>query len=422
MSTELDTTTVDVDAANAEAFARLDAADPWVIDVAPAREVLPGFRDNLVLTSGAPMPWSAYTGGQREALIGGALFEGLATDREDAIAKFDTGVIEVGACHDYAAVGSLAGIYTASMPVFVVVNRTHGNLGFCNFYEGKEPRRLNYGCYDDGVRDRLRHVNEVLAPVVGDAIRRRGGIALKPLIARALRMGDEVHSRNAAASILFNREILPAVLDMVDQKVAGVRETMLHLAENDYFFLRLSMAAAKASADAMAVPGSTLVSAMAFSCRGFAIKLAGLGDTWFEGPPPIHQGKLFDGHTEDEITWMGGESPITETIGLGGFAQACALSLQEYQGGSPEVMIERNREMYAITHGDNSSYRIPVFSFRGTPTGIDARKVLSTGVLPVMDVGLAGRDGGQIGAGVIRAPRECFADAMAEHTRRFGAS
>lgn len=411
---------IDVDAANATAFARLDGADPWVIDVRPAREVLPGFRDNLVLTSGAPMPWPAYTGGQREALIGGALFEGLATDRDDAIAKFDSGAIEVGACHDYSAVGSLAGIYTASMPVFVVMNRANGNLGFCNFYEGKEPRRLNYGCYDDGVRDRLRHVNDVLAPVVGDAIRRQGGIALKPLIARALRMGDEVHSRNAAASILFNREILPAVLDMVGEKIAGVRETMLHLAENDYFFLRLSMAAAKASADAMVVPGSTLVSAMAFSCRGFAIKLAGLGDTWFEGPPPIHQGKLFAGHTEDEITWMGGESPITETVGLGGFAQACALSLQEYQGGSPEIMIERNREMYAITHGENSTYRIPLFSFRGTPTGIDARKVLATGVLPVMDVGLAGRDGGQIGAGVIRAPRECFADAMAEHTRRFG--
>ncbi|SER27860.1 Protein of unknown function [Mycobacterium sp. 88mf] len=420
ISTDTDAATIDIDAANAEAFARLDAADPWVIDVAPAREVLPGFRDNLVLTSGAPMPWPAYSGGQREALIGGALFEGLATDRDDAIAKFDSGVIEVGGCHDYAAVGSLAGIYTASMPVFVVVNRTHGNLGFCNFYEGKEPRRLNYGCYDDGVRDRLRHVNEVLAPVVGDAIRRQGGVALKPLIARALRMGDEVHSRNAAASILFNREILPAVLDMAGQNIAGVRETMLHLAENDYFFLRLSMAAAKASADAMTVAGSTLVSAMAFSCRGFAIKLAGLGDTWFEGPPPIHQGKLFDGHTEDEITWMGGESPITETVGLGGFAQACALSLQEYQGGAPEVMIERNQEMYAITHGENSTYRIPLFSFRGTPTGIDARKVLDTGVLPVMDVGLAGRDGGQIGAGVIRAPRECFANAMAEHTRRFG--
>jgi hypothetical protein len=408
------------DEANAESFARLNAADPWVVDVRPAREVLPGYRDNLVLTSGAPMAWQNYTGGQREALIGGALFEGLAADRDEAIARFETGEIEVGGCQDYGAVGSLAGIYTASMPVFVVENRAHGNRGFCNFYEGKEPRRLNYGCYDEGVHKRLLHVNTVLAPVVGEAIRRLGGIALKPLIARALRMGDEVHSRNAAASILFNREIMPAILDMVDDHVPGVRETMLHLAENDYFFLRLSMAAAKASADAMVVAGSTLVSAMAFSCRGFAIKLAGLGDTWFEGPPPIHQGKLFDGHTEDEISWMGGESPITETIGLGGFAQACALSLQEYQGGSPEAMIARNREMYAITQGENSTYRIPLFGFRGTPTGIDARKVLETGILPVMDVGLAGCDGGQIGAGVIRAPRECFADAMAEHHRRYG--
>ncbi|WP_308160484.1 DUF1116 domain-containing protein [Mycolicibacterium goodii] len=420
MSTDLAATRIDIEAANAEAFARLDAADPWVIDVRPAREVLPGYRDNLVLTSGAPMPWPAYTGGQREALIGGALFEGLAQTREQAIAGFDEGTIEVGACHDHGAVGSLAGIYTASMPVFVVENRTHGNLGFCNFYEGKEPRRLNYGCYDAGVHQRLEHVNTVLAPVVGEAIRRQGGIALKPLIARALRMGDEVHSRNAAASILFNREILPAILDMVADGVPGVRETMLHLAENDYFFLRLSMAAAKACADAMVTPGSTLVSAMAFSCRGFAIKLAGLGEQWFQGPPPIHQGKLFAGHTDDEITWMGGESPITETIGLGGFAQACALSLQEYQGGSPDIMIERNRQMYTITHGENSTYRIPLFAFRGTPTGIDARKVLTTNTLPVMDVGLAGRDGGQIGAGIIQAPRECFTNAMAEHARRFG--
>jgi hypothetical protein len=406
---------VDVNSANAEAFAKLTAADPWVVDVQPARTAMPGYADNLILTSGAPMSWEDYTGGQREALIGGALFEGLATDRADAIEKFADGTIAIGACHDYGAVGSLAGIYTASMPVFVVENRTHGNVGYCNFYEGKEPRRLNYGCYDEGVHERLLHVNNVLAPAVGEAIRRQGGIQLKPLIARALRMGDEVHSRNAAASVLFSREILPAILDMVADGVDNVRDTMVHLAENDYFFLRLSMAAGKASADAMLTPCSTLVSAMVFSCRGFAIKLAGLAEHWFEGPPPIHQGKLFAGHTEAEITWMGGESPITETVGLGGFAQACALSLQEYQGGSPEIMIERNKEMYAITQGENPDYRIPLFAFRGTPTGVDARKVLETGILPVMDVGLAGRDGGQIGAGVIRAPRECFERAMQQH-------
>jgi hypothetical protein len=413
---------VDVEAANAEAFAKLTAADPWVVDVQPARDIIPGYAENLVLTSGAPMDWEDYRGGQRDALIGGALFEGLATDRADAISKFADGTITVGACHDYGAVGSLAGIYTASMPVFVVENRTHGNIGFCNFYEGKEPRRLNYGCYDEGVHERLLHVNKVLAPVVGEAIRRQGGVALKPLIARALRMGDEVHSRNAASSVLFAREILPAILDMVGEGAPDVRDTMLHLAENDYFFLRLSMAAAKASADAMPTPGSTLVSAMAFSCRGFAVKLAGLGGQWFEGPPPIHQGKLFPGHTEDEITWMGGESTITETVGLGGFAQACALSLQEYQGGSPDIMIERNLEMYRITYGENPDYRIPLFAFRGTPTAVDARKVLATGILPVMDVGLAGKDGGQIGAGVIRAPRECFESALAAHADAFGAA
>lgn len=415
------TATIDADKANKAAFDRLNEADPWVVDVRPAGEVLPGYHSNLVLTSGAPLAWADYTGGQREALIGGALYEGIATDREDAIDGFETGRIEIGGCHDYGAVGSLAGIYTASMPVFVVENRANGNVGFCNFYEGKEPRRLNYGCYDEDVRRQLDEANTVLAPVVGEAIRRQRGVALKPLIARALRMGDEVHSRNAAASVLFNREILPALLAMTKEDYPGVQESVIHLAENDYFFLRLSMAAAKASADAMVEPGSTLVTAMAFSCRGFAIKVAGLGDQWFEGPPPIHEGKVFAGHTEDEITWMGGESPITETIGLGGFAQACAPSLQEYQGGSPQVMIDRNLEMYDITVGENSTYRIPLFSFRGTPTGIDIRKVLDTGILPVMDVGLAGKDGGQIGAGVIRAPRECFELAMAAHTERYGA-
>jgi hypothetical protein len=191
------------------------------------------------------------------------------------------------------------------------------------------------------------------------------------------------------------------------------------MVDNDYFFLRLSMAAAKATADSIVgIDHSTIVSAMAFSCRNFSIRVAGTGDEWFNGPPPITDGRLFAGHTEDEITWMGGESPITETIGLGGLAQACAFSLQSYQGGSAEVMMERNREMYTITAAENKDYRIPVFDFRGTPTGIDVRKVLAAGVLPMMDVGLAGRDGGQIGAGIIRAPRECFeqaADAIAAH-------
>lgn len=413
--------TIDIDSVNADALRRLGSVDPVVVDVQLAADVLPGFEPNLVLTSGAPLRWDEYVGGQRDALIGGAQFEGLAKSRAEAIEGFACGAIRIGSCHDYSAVGSLAGIYTASMPVFVVEDRVTGKHGYCNFYEGKEPRRLNYGCYDQGVHDRLVHVHEVLAPVVGEAVRRSGGIALKSLIARALRMGDEVHSRNAAASLLFSRELLPFLLEMVTSDRDRVQETVGHLAENDYFFLRLSMASAKVTADAIAgLEGSTVVSAMAFSCKGFAIRVAGLEDEWFTGPPPIHEGRLFAGHTEDEITWMGGESPITETVGLGGFAQACALTLQEYQGGSADVMIERNLRMYDITVGENPDYRIPLFGFRGTPTGVDIRKVLSTSILPVMDVGLAGRDGGQIGAGVIRAPRECFQAAADSFSARYG--
>jgi len=411
----------EVAAANARALELMGSADPVVIDVLPAGEALPGYRPNLILTSGAPMPFASYVGGQRDAIIGAAQFEGLAGSRDEAIEGLESGDIEVGGCHDYGAVGSLAGVYSASMPVFVVENRTTGNRGYCNFYEGKEPRRLNYGCYDQGVHDRLLHVHEVLAPIVRDAIRNSGGIPLTSIIARALRMGDEVHSRNAAASVLFLREMMPALLDMVGERPAQVKESVEHLAENDYFFLRLSMAAAKTIADTIVgLPSSTIVSAMNFSCQGFAIRVAGLGDRWFTGPPPIHEGRLFPGHTEDEITWMGGESPITETVGLGGFAQACALSLQEYQGGSPDIMIERNLQMYEITEGESSVFRIPLFSFRGTPTGIDIRKVLATGILPVMDVGLAGRDGGQIGAGVVRAPRECFEAAAAAFIDEYG--
>jgi len=398
-----------IDEANAQAFERLTTADPVVVDVARAGDVLPGYQPHLILTSGAPMPWDQYHGGQREALIGGAQFEGLATTRDEAIAKLDSGEITVGSCHDYSAVGSLAGIYTASMPVFVVENRTTGGRGFCNFYEGNEPRRLNYGCYDEGVHQRLLHVNEVLAPVIGEAIRRQGGVDLTPLMAKALRMGDELHSRNAAASLLFTRELLPALMAMTREGHPKVVDTALHIADNDYFFLRLSMAAAKATADAaVGIPYSTVVTAMAFSCTGFSIRVSSTGNQWFTGPPPLTQGRLFPGHTEDEITWMGGESPITETIGLGGFAQACAFPLQNYQGGSARIMMDRNEEMYTITVGENPDYAIPVFDFRGTPTGIDIRKVLQTGILPLMDVGLAGRDGGQIGAGIIRAPRECF--------------
>jgi hypothetical protein len=409
-------------AANEQAARRMVAAEPVLVDVRPAREVVPGFEPNLVLTSGAPHTFEEYSDGQRDAVVYGALFEGLADDYDDAVRKFGSGAIRVGACQDLGCIGSLAGIYTASMPVFVVDDVANGTRAFCNLYEGENPRRLNYACWGEDVRENLLFLQDVMGPVLGEAVRRSGGISLKPIIRRALHMSDELHSRNTAATVLFTRAITPSLVDVAERRRDDVLRVLAFLRDADYFFLRLSMAAGKATGDAAhGIEASSVVTAMTLSCLGAAIRVSGLGDRWFEGPHCTLEGKLFEGYTEDDIVWMGGESLINETVGLGGFAQAAAFPLQAYQGGSPEAMIARNLEMYEITVGEHTEFRIPFFLYRGTPVGIDVFKVVATGVTPCADVGVAGAGGGQIGAGVVRLPMEVFTDAAAAYDVQYSA-
>jgi Protein of unknown function (DUF1116) len=409
----------DGERANARAVERMCAAEPVLVDVRPAIEVLPGFTPATVLTSGPPLPWEAYTGGQRNGILGGALYEGLASDPTDAAAKLADGRIRLAGCHDHGCVGSLAGIYTASMPVFVVENRLAGNRGFCNLFEGPSPARLNYGVWNADVRRSLDFIRDVVGPTLGEAVRALGGVPLRPIMRRALHMGDELHSRNTAATLLLGRELTPALLDLAPSRPGPVRQLLDYLA-SDYVFLRLSMAASKATADAAhGVEGASVVTAMAFSCREFGIRVSGLGDAWFRAPLPKVEAKLFPGHTEADVEFMGGESVINETVGLGGFAQAAAFALQDYQGGVPDGMVEMNRAMYAITLAEHPEFRIPYLGFRGVPVGIDVHRVVATGVVPVMDIGVAGRKGGQIGAGVLRAPLACFTAAAEAHGRRY---
>jgi hypothetical protein len=406
--------------ANAATLERLWAAEPVLVDVRPMLEVVPGMTPETVLTSGTPLPWEDYYGGQRSGVIGGALHEGLARDEEEADALVRVGKIRVATCHEYGCVGSLAGIYTASMPVFVVENANGGNRAFCNLFEGPSPARLNYGVYNDAVRESLELIRRVVGPLLGEAVRRAGGIPLRPIVRRALHMGDELHSRNTAATLLFTRELFPVLLDLADDRGADVRRTLDYLCSSDYFFLRLSMASSKATADAAhGVEGSSIVSAMTFNCRNFAVRVSGLGDAWFQAPMPPMEPKLFDGYTLADVEYMGGESVINETVGLGGFAQAAAFPLQEYQGGSAERMVETNLEMYEITAGEHPEYKIPFLGFRGVPTGIDVYRVAESCIAPALNIGVAGRGGGQIGAGILRAPLACFEQAVAEHRRRY---
>jgi hypothetical protein len=407
--------------ANLLAHRRMCEAEPVLVAVAAARDAVPGMTDRTILTSGPAVPFARYTGGQRAALVYAALYEGLAGSPADAEQRMDEGDIVIGACHDHGCVGSVAGVFTASMPVFVVQDQVHGTTGFCNFYEGESRNRLNYGAYDDGVRDQLRYIERVIAPTIGAAVERAGGIPLKPIMRRAVHMGDELHSRNTAATLLFGRELFPHLLAAGPDRRDDVLQTLGYLSASDYFFLRLSMASGKAVADAASgIEASSVVTAMSITCRGVSIRVSGLGDQWFDGPFPDVSAKLFDGFTPDDIEWIGGESLINETVGLGGFAQAAAFPLQNYQGGSPEAMIEMNLAMYDITVGENTDYKIPYLRYRGTPTAIDVLKVVETGITPVLDAGLAGRGGGQIGAGIVRAPLECFQAAARAYQARYG--
>ena len=217
--------------ANAEAFRRMTTAEPVLVDISPAREVVPGMDSRRVLTSGPALAWTDYDGGQREGLIGGVLFEGWARNRDEAIALLDSGSVAVGACQDHSCVGSLAGIYTPSMPVFVVEDRASGRRAFCNMYEGKSRKRLNYGIYDDQVQAQLKMVETILAPTLAAAVSDMGGVPLKPIMMRALNMGDELHSRNTAASLLFARELTPSFLRLYGTMAGQVERTLELLTE-----------------------------------------------------------------------------------------------------------------------------------------------------------------------------------------------
>lgn len=406
--------------ANAEAFEYMSGSEPVLIDVQEALAVVPGMTRETILTSGAPLPWDAYMGGQRDAILGAAVFEGLAENAAEAEAGIRTGAIQLHPCHDHGCVGSMSGVYTASMPVFVVENRTRGNRGFCSIYEGPYRERLTYGIYNETVHRNLLFIRNVVGPVLREAVQRSGGLPLLPIMTRGLHMGDELHSRNTAATLLFSRALLPHLMAVAQTQPAAVDQVVEFLGRSDLFFLHLGMAAAKVAADAAhAVEGASLVTAMTLSCREFAIRVSGLGQEWFRaGIPPV-EGRLFAGYCPEDIGYIGGESLINETVGVGGFAQAAAFALQAYSGGSAQQMVENTLSMYEITVGEHPGFQIPYLGFRGTPAGIDIHRVTASGICPIIDLGVAHKAGGQIGAGVMRAPLACFQAAVGAYGERY---
>ncbi|GAA2055631.1 DUF1116 domain-containing protein [Catenulispora yoronensis] len=422
--TEADLADVALDArridANALALQRMLAAGAELVDVRPAREVL-GLETGQFLHAGPPITWDRASGPMRGALIGAVLLEGIADTPEAAeawLAAKDNDTNSAGPdlapCHSRGGVGPMAGVVSPGMWLFELRDPGSGRTSWCSLNEGL-GKVLRYGAFSPDVIARLQWMAEVLGPTMQRAVRRRGPIDIKAIIAQMLHMGDEGHNRNRAGTLMLLRELLPAMIEG-GEEAGPLADVVRFVSGNDHFFLNLVMPACKLAAGAAAgIEGSTVVTVMARNGTDFGIQTAGTGDRWFTAPAHTPEGLFLAGYGPEDANPDIGDSAITETAGVGGFAMAAAPAIARLVGGTAASAVATTGLMYEIALAENPAFTIPALDFRGTPTGIDVTRVVRTGVLPQINTGMAGRVAGtgQVGAGLVTPPAECFTQALA---------
>ena len=412
---------MDIDRANTEACERMMEARPVLVGLGKARDVIPGMREDLLLHAGPPITWARASGPMRGAITGALIFEGKAKDEDEARELVESGQIELEPCHHHQTVGPMAGVTSPSMSVYILENKTLGNKSYSNLNEGY-GKVLRYGAYSEEVLDRLRWMEEVMAPVLADAIEASGGVDIRALLAEALHMGDEGHNRNKAGSILYTTKLAPSIARSAPSaKVAA--KVLQTLGDNALSVLNPVMAACKGMVDAAhGVEGSTIVTVMARNGTDFGIRVSGLGDRWFTAPVAVPQGLYFPGFKAEDASGDIGDSTITETAGIGGFAMASAPAIVTFVSGTPQDALNATLEMYEITYAEHKYFTMPPLDFRGTPTGIDIRKVVEKGITPRVNTGIAHKDPGvgQVGAGLVRPPMAMFEEAVVAFAEEYG--
>jgi hypothetical protein len=400
--------------ANRAAVERLLAAGSRLVDVRPAREVL-DLPDRMLLHSGPPLTWEDASGPMRGALIGACLFEGWASSVEEAERILAAGEIALDPCHHHRTVGPMAGVTSPSMWMWCLQDPVHGGRAFCNLNEGL-GKVLRMGAFNEEVLDRLRWMRDVLGPVLSQAVRSRSAepIDAKAILAQMLQMGDEGHNRNRAGSLMALRELSPSIV-AVDAPSSDIAAVLRFAGGNEHFFLNLGMPTAKLALDAArGIPGSTMLTVMSRNGTEFGIQTAGTGDRWFTGPANTPVGLFLGDYGPDDANPDIGDSAIMETYGVGGFAMAAAPAIVRFVGGTVPDALATTERMYQLTLAENPAMAIPILGFRGSPTGIDVLKVARTGWLPQINTGMAGRVAGtgQVGAGLVQPPQECFEQAL----------
>ncbi len=399
-------------AANNDAVARMIAATADLVDVRPAAEAL-GLDRGHFLHAGPPIEWDRAAGPMRGALIGAVLFEGLAQSADEAEKLLAGGAFSWEPCHHRGVVGPMAGVVSPSMWMLELRDDVNDRAAWCSLNEGL-GKVLRYGAYSPDVVTRLTWMSEVLGPALQRATRVRGPVDVKAIVAQMIQMGDEGHNRNRAGTLMLLKEWLPELIrsGLAPSVVADVVQ---FVSGNDHFFLNVVMPACKLmTVAANGIPGSTVVTTMARNGTDFGIQVSGTGEEWFTGPAQVADGLYLGSFGPDDANPDIGDSAITETAGLGGFAMATAPAIVRFVGGSVPDALATTQRMYDLCVGDNPAWGIPIMEFRGTPTGLDVTAVLRSGQLPQINTGMAGRVAGtgQVGAGLVTPPMECFSAAI----------
>ena len=412
-----------IDAANDQALTKMHTADPVLIDVQLAADVIEGLGDYKILHAGPPVDWENMCGPMQGAICGVIVLEGWAKNLQAAEKLAASGKIEFEPNHHHGAVGPMTGMTSRSMPLMVVENKTFGNKSYCAINEGL-GKVMRFGGNDDSVLDRLRWLESTLGPLLADTLLACDGIGLKNIIARGLSMGDEMHQRNVACTSLILRELAPTMARVAEPETA--HEVLKFIAGNDQFFLNIAMAMGKAITDPVRnIGGSSIVTAMSRNGTDFGIRVSGCGDEWFTAPVEMPRGLYFPGFNEKDANPDMGDSTIVETIGLGGFAMAASPAVAGFvgAGGAADAMAYTN-SMAEITFSRNPEWTIPALDFAGVPSGIDIRKVVNSGITPTINTGIAHREPGigQVGAGVVNAPLACFEKACIALSERLSSS
>ena len=412
---------VDIEKANALAVEKFMEARPVAITLAKALEIVPGMHENMLLHAGPPVTFERMSGPTKGAMIGALLFEGKAKNPEEAEKLLKSGKIEFSPCHEHMCAAPMAGVISPSQLVYVIENQTHGIKCYSNLNEGR-GKVLRMGAYSEDVLEKLRWMEAVLGPTIKTALEAMGGIDVRAILAKALHSGDDGHNRLDTASLLWTTQLAPYIAKTAKNTETAFEVTKF-LGENALSILNPVMAGCKTmTAAGHNIEGSTIVTIMSRNGTDWGIKVSGLGDKWFTAPSPVVKALYFPGFTEKDACLDIGDSVITETAGIGGFAMATAPALVTFVGGEPRDAINTTLDMYEITEGEHKQFTIPFLDFRGTPTGVDIRKVVEKQITPRVNTGVAHKDPGvgQVGAGVVSAPMKCFEDALIAFADKYG--